>query len=309
MQTVYAFLSGKRQTTTSYWLYCDNLMIIKQIKTDKYIQKEKKNMFNFISFGSGSSGNCYYLYTEKDAIVIDTGIGIRQIKKYFANYGLSLQSIHHILVTHDHIDHIKSVGSLSTQLNIPVYASEKVHKSMLGNNFIKKKIEADNRRIIEANQSYHIGDFDVTTVQVPHDSSDNIGYCIVYQDITFCLMTDIGHVTEEMAQFISRANYLVIEANHDKELLQNGPYPKDLKIRVGGPNGHLSNKDCGEAIAQYANEKLKRVWLCHLSQDNNRPDIAVGTVKKLLKEAGGFKEVISVEALRRKIPSEIIKLI
>ncbi len=182
-------------------------------------------MLRFISFGSGSSGNCYFLYTENDGLLIDVGVGIRTLKKHFKDFGLKLPMIHRILITHDHADHIKSVGSLSYDQQLPVYATEKVHKGIDRNYCVARKVNYDLRHFVVPGNTVQLGEFRVTTFEVPHDSSDNVGYYIEAEGVTFCIMTDAGSVTEEMAAFISQSNYLVIEANHDKEMLNNGPYP------------------------------------------------------------------------------------
>lgn len=266
-------------------------------------------MLNFISFGSGSSGNCYVLFTETDALMIDAGIGTRMLKKRFTEYGLSLSKIHNIIVTHDHADHVKSVGSLSHDYNLPVYATAKVHAGIKRNYCVRHKVDPSLVRTLEKKQTLTIGEFVVTPFHVPHDSEDCVGYRIEYNGITFCLITDVGEVTTEIAAFISEANYLVIEANHDEQMLVAGPYPAYLKTRILGPNGHLSNKACAEALATNATDKLRTVWLCHLSEENNHPELARKTVEDGLMK-GGFNvgTDIKLVVLKRKSPSEIYHL-
>ena len=266
-------------------------------------------MLKFLSIGSGSSGNCYFLQTADDAILIDAGVGIRNIKKFLYNYGLRLEDVHQILITHDHADHIKSVGVISAEYDIPVYTSAAVHQGILRNYCVPKKIPADNCRTIEVGEHFVIGDFSITTFPVPHDSCGNIGYRIETQGITFCLMTDVGHVTEEMQQHIAEANYLVLEANYDEEMLRTGPYPPHLKGRIASGNGHLSNKACGEALANYATPELRHVWLCHLSEENNHPILAQKTVEQILSCHGILpgKDFL-VDVLKRKTPSPLYEL-
>lgn len=267
-------------------------------------------MLKFISLGSGSSGNCYYLFTEKDSLIIDAGVGIRTLKKHFKNYGLHLEDINHLLITHDHTDHVKSVGSLSKDYNLDVYTTKRVHEGIEHNYFIKKRIETTHKKVIEKGTTYTIGDFIVTPFGVPHDSSDNVGYMIKYGDTTFVLMTDIGHITTEMQTFIGKANYLVIEANHDIEMLTHGTYPQHLKNRILGLDGHLSNAACGEAIATFATPRLKKVWLCHLSEENNHPILAQKTIEDVMRNHGIIVGVdFTVEVLKRKVPTGIYELL
>ncbi|MBQ0073360.1 MAG: MBL fold metallo-hydrolase [Prevotella sp.] len=266
-------------------------------------------MLKFLSIGSGSSGNCYYLQTANDALLIDAGVGIRTVKKHLHQYGLSIESVKHILITHDHADHIKTVGVISSEYDVPVYASHEVHVGIQRNYCVPKKVPAENVKILEKGTRTKIGDFYVTSFAVPHDSSGNVGYRIEVDDVTFCLMTDVGHVTEEMQSYIGEANYLVLEANYDEEMLRDGPYPQHLKTRIAGPTGHLSNRSCGEAIANYGTCDLKHVWLCHLSEENNHPVLALKTVEDTLRGYGivAGKDFI-VEDLKRKSPSVVYDL-
>lgn len=266
-------------------------------------------MLQFISMGSGSSGNCYCLLTENNGLMIDAGLGIRNMKKSFVSFGLSISRIHHILITHDHADHVKSVGRLSKTFGLPVYATEKVHAGIDGNYCVHQKIEAELRRYVEVGNTFHLGDFEITPFHVPHDSNDNVGYKIVFEDVCLVLMTDVGHVTDEMKQMISSANYLVIEANHDKNMLVSGPYPQHLKVRIAGPNGHLANSDCAIALAENATVKLKHVWLCHLSEENNHPELAFKTVEEtLLSHSIEIGTDFDLTVLKRKSPSELYQL-
>ena len=267
-------------------------------------------MLRFISFGSGSSGNSYYLYTETDSILIDVGVGISALKKHFHNYGLRFEDVHHIFITHDHADHVKSVGSLSTDYHLPVYATRKIHVGIERNYCVRKKIAPNHVHVIEKGVPLNVGEFKVTPFGVPHDSTDNVGYFVECEGVTFCLITDVGHITEEMHDFIGRSNYLAIEANHSEEMLLQGHYPQYLKDRILGPNGHLSNVACGEALADYASPGLRHVWLCHLSEENNHPELARKTVEQILRSKGiVVGKDFELEVLRRKTPSEIYKLV
>jgi len=267
-------------------------------------------MLKFISFGSGSSGNCYYLFTETDGLVVDMGVGIRTLRKYLKEYGLSIAQIHHILITHDHADHIKSVGSMSHDYHLPVYTTEAVHKGIDRNYCVERKVSSDLRKTIKPGETTTLGDFTITPFSVPHDATDNIGFQIEANGIAFVIITDAGSITSEMEQRISNADYLVIEANHDTEMLQSGPYPQHLKSRILSGTGHLNNKVCGEAIAQHMSERLKHVWLCHLSEENNHPELARKTVETILRSYGIIPgKDMQLDVLRRKTPSGIFELV
>ena len=162
-------------------------------------------MLQFISFGSGSSGNSCLLFTENEGLLIDAGIGVRTLRKHLREYGIPLSKINNILITHDHADHVMSVGSLSRDFQLPVYTTEKVHKGIYGNWCVKHKIAQNLQKVIEKGQTFQLGDFQITPFEVPHDSTDNVGYKIVAHGVCFCLMTDIGIVTDEMKTIIAEA--------------------------------------------------------------------------------------------------------
>ena len=267
-------------------------------------------MLRFISFGSGSSGNCYFLYTDTDGMLIDVGVGIRTLKKHFKDYGLSLQQVRRVLITHDHADHIKSVGSISHEYGLPVYATAEVHKGIDRNYCVQRKVVAERRHRVEPGQAVRLGDFVVTPFAVPHDSSDNVGYFVEAGGAAFCIITDAGCVTDEMARYIGRAQYLVIEANHDREMLQQGPYPQHLKVRIQSRTGHLSNADCGEAVARNMGEQLRHVWLCHLSEENNHPELARKTVEAVLRSYGVVAgKDFALDVLKRTMPSGVYECV
>ncbi len=261
-------------------------------------------MLKFISFGSGSSGNCYYLATETDALLVDIGVGLRGLKKDCREYGLSLQKVRHVLITHDHADHIKSVGSFSHDYAVPVYATQEVHEGINRNYSVTQKLSGPLTHNLQKGVTVQIGDFCVTPFNVPHDSSDNVGYFIEAGGTNLCIITDAGSVTDEMRAYISRASNLVLEANHDVEMVQNGSYPKFLKDRILSSTGHLSNKDCGQTLAENMSEDLKHVWLCHLSEENNHPELARKTVESILGSYGVIVGVdLKLDVLKRNTPT------
>lgn len=267
-------------------------------------------MLKFLSIGSGSSGNCYLLKTETDGLLIDAGVGIRTVKKCLSEHGIRIQEdVKHILITHDHADHIKTVGVISSEYSKPVYAIREVHRGIDRNYCVHKKVPSGMARIIETGQTIKLGEFTVTPFTVPHDSAGNVGYCIETEGVVFCLMTDVGHITEEMQEYIGKANYLVLEANYDKDMLANGNYPQHLKTRISSGTGHLSNYECGEALANYATSELRHVWLCHLSEENNHPVIAEKTVEQVLRSYGliAGKDFL-LDVLKRRVPSELYEL-
>ena len=151
--------------------------------------------------------------------------------------------------------------------------------------------------------------FEITPFDVPHASTDNVGYSVQYGEVNFCLITDAGHVTEQFGGYIARANYLVLEANHDEDMLMMGPYPAYLKGRISGDYGHLSNKAAAQLLAEHITDRLRHVWLCHISEENNHPELARKTVDTCLRSVGIVAgKDFELEVLKRRIPSEIYEL-
>ena len=222
----------------------------------------------FLSLASGSSGNCYFLGNDEYGILIDAGIGIKSIKKGLKDNGLAFENIIALFITHDHADHIKSAGVIGEKYYIPVYSTEDIHVGMNKNYSMTEKIYSS-KKLIQKQETLNLRELNITAFEVPHDGSDNVGYSIEYKGIKFVFATDLGHIPEAVAQYLSEANYLVLEANYDDEMLQNGRYSPYLKQRVSGDIGHMSNHDTAEYIATNYHDRLKFVFLCHLSQHNN----------------------------------------
>lgn len=259
--------------------------------------------FKLLSLASGSSGNCYYLGTSRYGILIDAGIGLRTIKKSLRDYGIAIETIMAVLVTHDHADHIKSVAGLGNKLKIPVYATDTVHFGIQRSKYHDHDI-TQSRRIIEKYVPFVINDFEIVAFEVPHDTIENVGYQIKVAGKIIVLITDAGRVTDVMHQYAATANMLILEANYDEDMLTYGKYPPYLKQRITSGMGHLSNKLAGQLLSMVYHEKMKEVWLCHLSKDNNTPDLAHSTVSQILKEAGiNVDKDILLKTLERGKPS------
>lgn len=239
-----------------------------------------------------------------DALLIDAGIGIRRMKRIVGDYGIKTKLIRALLVTHDHADHVKNAGVVSKEYNLDVYATQKVHDGIDKSYMIKQKIENHHKVVIEDEQSYDIGPFQITPFVLPHDSTENVGYRIKCDGETLCIMTDVGAITDNVNKYICEANHLVIEANYDPEMLQGGRYPAILKQRIKSGTGHLSNHQTAKALSDNFHENLRNVWLCHLSEENNHPELAKKTVETHLRSFGIIAgKDFNLEVLRRKVPT------
>ncbi|MDD2476331.1 MAG: MBL fold metallo-hydrolase [Dysgonamonadaceae bacterium] len=265
------------------------------------------NQYTFFCLSSGSCGNCYFIGNGDYGILIDVGIGVRTIRKRLKEHGYDLPNIRSILITHDHLDHIKSVGTFARRYSIPVYATKKVHHAISVNRFVKEDIGAS-RRIIEKGQPFQIEDFRFTAFDVPHDSHDNSGYFIEFGTHKMTLATDIGKLTDEMTPYLTKAHHLIIESNYDEEMLRNGRYPYHLKQRITSGLGHISNRQTGEFLAENCKNHVRNIWLCHLSSDNNSPEVAYETVKKHLIDKGMvIDEKLQLHVLERNKLSPLMK--
>ncbi len=262
----------------------------------------------FLSLGSGSSGNCYFLGTSEYGILIDAGVSVRVVKKTLKDYDIDFSKILAVFITHDHADHIKVAGCLGEKYGIPVYATEKVHQAMENSRYLGEPLYTS-RRYIRKEEPLQIRDFMLTAFEVPHDGMDNVGYHISFGEHKMTIATDVGHITDTVAKYLCLGNHIVIEANYDEEMLMQGRYPMFLKERIISDTGHLSNKEAANFLARNFNDQVKNIWLCHLSKDNNHPELAYKTVEIALAENGIIVgRDVSLSALKRSTPSDIFYL-
>jgi len=262
----------------------------------------------FLSLASGSSGNCYYLGTDNYGILLDAGVSIRFLKKVLKENGIGLEQIMAIFITHEHTDHIRSVGSLGEKYRIPIYATEKVHAGIDNILPVNERLYTS-RRIIEKEIAVRIKELEITAFDVPHDANECVGYLVAYKEQKFVLITDAGHINEKIGKYIRIANHLIVEANYDREMLLNGKYPPFLKKRITNGSGHLCNSEIAEFLAANFDLHLKNIWLCHLSKDNNHPELAYKTVELAMQQYGiRIGKDVNLAALKRTIPSEMFIL-
>jgi len=264
----------------------------------------------FISLGSGSSGNCYLLQSGETSILLDAGISLRVLKKHLKDIGLSLEDdVAAVFVTHDHADHIKAVGNIASDCGKTIYATRLVHEGIACNRCLKIQIPAARMAYVEKGVTMELGSFRITPFDVPHDSRDCVGYVVEADGVRFCLITDVGHVTDTIREQVGQANYLVLESNHDVNMLFMGKYSAYLKERISSDGGHLNNEQAAKLLAESATPQLRHVWLCHLSEENNHPVLARKTAEAVLRQHGIIPGVdFELDILRRKSPSEFYSL-
>lgn len=260
---------------------------------------------DFISLQSGSNGNCYYLGTEEYGVLIDAGIPLKQIKQSLKNVGLSFDKVVAVFVTHDHADHIKSLSAIGEKCHIPIYATELTHQGINRNYCMSEKL-VQSVRFVEKDTPLLFRDMVITPFEVPHDGTDNVGYHISIAGTVFCFVTDLGYIPDTITKYIRTAHYLIIESNYDEEMLHSGHYPRFLKERISGKAGHLSNSATAAFLAKEIEEHLQHIWLCHLSGENNHPELALKTVEYALRGVGVIAGVdVQLTVLKRSTPSEL----
>ena len=262
---------------------------------------------NFCSLSSGSSGNCYYLGNEFHGILIDAGISATSIRKFLKNMDIPMHTIMGVLITHNHIDHIKGLEVLTRKNNLPAFTTHKIWKSILTPH---KKISPDCIREIPLKQKFYLAGFDIEAFPVCHDAHETIGFHICAGDKKITIATDLGHICQTAAPYIKAANLLVIESNYDEQMLVNGKYPPFLKARIRSDHGHLGNHQTSAFLAENIGDNISHICLAHLSKNNNTPEIALQTLKQAFSERGiNLNGQQRISILNRNMPSDVIRLI
>ena len=239
----------------------------------------------FCSFSSDSSGNSYLIKNENTAILLDCGISCKKIVEGLRENDIDTIDVDGILITHEHVDHVKSVATLSAKTDgATVYLSEGTKNSIDTSKF------CDMCRVVKAGDEFEIGGIMVKVFNLSHDAKEPIGYSFKDGEGKLSVVTDTGIITEEIFEEIKDSDMLVMEANHEVNILRMGDYPYPVKQRILGEEGHLSNETAGHFIARFvkeqAKEKVPKVLLAHMSQKNNTPIQAYLTIRNILEEEG-----------------------
>jgi phosphoribosyl 1,2-cyclic phosphodiesterase len=235
----------------------------------------------FCSFSSGSSGNCYLIKTEETAILIDAGIPASRILSGLYRTDTDPEDVKALFVTHEHSDHVSGLNAIAGKLPaMQVYTSAGTWGKL------RTRINGDHRECVEAGTEIRIGNIEVRPFSLSHDAVEPLGYCLRCDGKQISIVTDTGVFTDEILSATADSDILVIESNHDVEMLMNGRYPPMLKQRILGMYGHLSNTAAGEAVLDIMalDRKPRCIFLAHLSRDNNRPQLAEQTVSEILGE-------------------------
>lgn len=264
-------------------------------------------MLKFMSLSSGSCGNCYYLGNGEEGLIIDAGVSLRRLKKVLQEYDLTTDSFSAVLVTHDHLDHIRHLGSFCKRLSKPVFTTGTIHNALARHTFTAPTI-GPCRKILEEGVWNDIGCFKVRYFVVPHDATQTVGYAIRVEGRLFVIMTDIGRMTDEAVEFARQADTVVVESNYDMDMLMGGPYTYELKMRIVQGCGHLSNDECAGAIRRFYHPGLRNIFLCHLSENNNTHDLAYKCSAEALTDIGVAPGTVALRCLPRQYPSQMFTL-
>ncbi len=260
------------------------------------------------SIASGSSGNCIYVGDNQSGLLVDVGISMKRIREGLIQQELDFDQVEGIVITHEHSDHISGLGPILRKYQIPVYATEGTIRYILDSGKMKN-VDTDLFCVVEPNRSVKVADMEVTPFSISHDATDPVCYTIEKQQKKVSVATDMGTYSDYTVSHIKDSDAMLLEANHDINMLQVGSYPYSLKMRILGDRGHLSNDRSAHLIENVLHDKLQYVMLGHLSQENNLPELAYQTVKYELEQLEQWKDIgAKLSVASRKEPSAVVTI-
>ena len=250
-----------------------------------------------VSIASGSSGNCIYAGTENTHILIDAGISNKRIEQGLNDIGVKGSELDGVFITHEHIDHVAALPVLCRQTQAALYTAEETACQLCG----RWDGLTERFRVFEPGQRFALGGLEVGAFATSHDCACPVGYWVTDGKRKLVLCTDTGVITPQAREGVRGAHTLIGEFNYDPEMLRRGPYPLHLQNRIRGARGHLSNEMGGELAAWAGSQGAGRVVLAHLSQENNRPELALAAARRALGELGlGENDVELIAAPRNE---------
>ena len=234
-----------------------------------------------IVLASGSKGNATYIETEHSKILIDSGLSLKELEVRLSLIGVSPAELDGVVVTHEHADHIKSVGMLSRKYEVDVFAHGDIWESLIQRTgFIPLK----NQKMI-TDDIFAINDMDIVPYSLPHDAIHCLGYSVYNKDNKVSFATDLGHITNDIMSNIIRSDLVILESNHDPDMLRRAQkYPETTKRRILSNHGHLSNEASAEALRVLLHQNVRGVILAHLSEETNSPELAMSVAERILAE-------------------------
>lgn len=263
---------------------------------------------NLCSIASGSSGNCIYVGNANTNILVDAGISKKRIEEGLHSVDINPEKLDGILITHEHSDHVCGVGVMARKYRMPIYGTVETIAAMLKTKNVGR-IPEECFRYIQPDESFVINDIQVNPFAMSHDASNPVCYTFEAEGHKVGVATDLGKYDDYIVSKLADSEILLLEANHDENMLQVGAYPYYLKRRILGDKGHLSNENSGKLIRTLLHEKMKYVFLGHLSKENNFPDLAYETVKFEVEADGNeLSKAVSIQVANREVPSEFVSV-
>jgi len=241
----------------------------------------------FCPLASGSNGNSVFVGCESTRVLFDAGSSGKRIQSSLRLIDIEPESISAIIITHEHCDHIIGAGVLSRRFDVPLYATEKTWIAMEREPLLGP-VSSKNKKIVCYDEIFTIGEMRIKPFKLSHDAAEPAGYSVFAEKYKISIATDLGLATDGVKDNLYDSDILLLESNHDVEMLKNGSYPWPLKKRIMSDFGHLSNLNCGTLITEIFSDRIKHVYLGHLSEENNRPYLAMETVCSIL-EANGIR--------------------
>lgn len=255
---------------------------------------------------SGSTGNAVYVETNRTKILLDAGVGIRQLQAAFKEIDVSFDQLDAIVVTHEHSDHVRGLPAVWKRTSAPLYTTAGTWSQIAR---LWGEEDACTVRTICAGTPFALGDFVIEPFALSHDAEEPVGFCLYAGGEKLVLATDLGYASARVKDVTRGANTYILETNHDVELLRTGGYPWHLKRRILGDKGHLSNAHAAEYLLDVLTDETEQVYLAHLSQQNNRPELAFGALESALMQVHkAVRERIRLQVTSPIAPSELSPL-
>ena len=236
-----------------------------------------------ISIASGSSGNCIYIGSDDTHILVDAGISNKRIEQGLNEIGLKGSELSGILITHEHSDHIKGLGVLARKHHIPIYGTQETLEEIAGTGSLGK-FDTGLLTPVRPDVDFFVGDLRVKPFRIDHDAVNPVAYRVQRGEKSVAVATDMGHFDQYIIEHLQGLDAVLLESNHDVRMLETGPYPYYLKRRILGDHGHLSNETAGRLLNCILHDKLKKIFLGHLSKENNYEELAYETVRLEIDE-------------------------
>ncbi len=259
-----------------------------------------------VTLFSGSSGNSLFVESDGTSLLVDAGVCCRSLENALAAVDADPGRLSGILVTHEHSDHVAGVGVMMRRYRTPLYVNRETWQAMsrtIG------KVDPALVNFITPGETVQVGEIVFSSFRTPHDAVQSVGFRIETDCGAVSVVTDVGVMTEQLQNAVAGSSIMFIESNYDPLMLEHGAYPRYLKNRITSVNGHLSNDDCGKAIADLARHGTQRFVLSHLSKENNYPSLAFDTVSRRLKELGiDARRDLEIQVARRQAPGDLIYL-